>query len=73
MEPAGLPCAAEAVRTIPEASRRLGLSGVGVGKAAGHLEDLGIVREVTGRARNKIYLYTNYLELLQEGNDEEPG
>ena len=36
------------------------------GKAASHLADLGIVQEITGKARNRVYVYTNYLNLLQE-------
>jgi len=59
--------------SIPEAARSLGLSEVTVGKAAAHLEGLGIVREVTGRRRNRIYVYGGYLELLQEGTQEPPG
>jgi len=61
------------VFTIPEASRRLNLSEVTIGKATGHLERLGIVREATGRARNRIYVYTNYLAILQEGTQDQPG
>jgi Fic family protein len=61
------------VFTIPEASRVLELSAVSVGKAAANLEGLGIVREVTGRARNKLYVYSDYLDILQEGTQEEPG
>jgi Fic family protein len=63
----------DVVFTIPAASRRLELSGVSTGKAAGHLEDLGIVREVTGKTRNKIYVYSKYLDILQEGTQDEPG
>jgi Fic family protein len=58
---------------IPETSRRLGLSGVSVGKAATNLEDLGVVQEVTGKPRNKLYVYSKYLEILQEGTQDEPG
>lgn len=36
-------------------------------KALKYLEDLGIVKEITGKARNKVYSYTKYLELLNEG------
>jgi Fic family protein len=61
------------VFTIPEVSRRLNLSEVTIGKAAAHLEDLEIVREATGRARNRIYAYTAYLAILQEGTQEQPG
>ena len=61
------------VFTIPEAAQQLGLSEVTVGKAAGHLEGLGIMREVTGRARNRVYVYGEYLSILQEGTEDEPG
>lgn len=55
------------VFTIPEASRAISLSEVTVAKAAAHLERLGIVREATGRSRNKLFVYSDYLALLQEG------
>lgn len=61
------------VFTIPEAAERLNLSEVTIGKAAGHLEGLGIVREATGRARNRLYAYNEYLGILQEGTEDEPG
>lgn len=61
----------EVVFTIPEGARRTGLSEVTVAKAAAHLEGLGIVREVTGKPRNKLFAYGSYLALLQEGT--EPG
>ena len=57
----------EVVFTIPEGSRRTGLSEVTVAKAAAHLEGLGIVRELTGKPRNKLFAYSSYLALLQEG------
>ena len=34
---------------------------------AAHLERLGIVREVTGRSRNKLFVYGKYLAVLEEG------
>jgi Fic family protein len=61
------------VFTIPEAARQLGLSEVTIGKAASHLERLGIMREVTGRPRNKLFIYGDYLDILQEGTQDEPG
>lgn len=33
------------------------------------LERLGVVKEVTGRDRDRIYTYTEYLELLNEGTE----
>ena len=32
-----------------------------------HLIELGIVTELTGRSRNKIYKYTKYLDILSDG------
>lgn len=55
----------EIVFTIPRAARQIGLSEVTIAKAATHLETLGIVREVTGQPRNRLYVYSGYLALLQ--------
>lgn len=52
---------------IPEAARTLGLSEPTVASAAEHLRRLGIAREVTGRPRNKLFLYSKYLGVLEEG------
>jgi Fic family protein len=57
----------QVVFRIPGAARELSLSEVTVAKTAAHLERLGIVREVTGRARNKLFAYSKYLAVLQEG------
>jgi Fic family protein len=57
----------QVVFKIPEAARELSLSKVTVATTAGHLERLGIVREVTGRSRNKLFVYSKYLAVLAEG------
>ena len=33
------------------------------------LEDLGIIKEVTGKDRHKIFIYTDYLDLLNQGTE----
>jgi Fic family protein len=38
-----------------------------VNKSLHHLADLGIVKEITGKARNKVYVYQKYLDILSEG------
>ncbi len=38
--------------------------------ALGRLGELGITRELTGKARDRIYAYTEYLDILNE--DTEP-
>ena len=45
---------------------RTGLSSPTVNNALKLLTDLGIVAEVTGRRRDRIYAYTDYLTLLNE-------
>ncbi len=54
------------VFTLPRASATLGLSEPTGGKATSNLEALGLVREMTGRARNRVFAYDAYLRLLQE-------
>jgi Fic family protein len=56
---------------IPAAARTLELSDVTIANAMTHLQRLQIVREVTGRPRNKLFAYDNYLGILQEGTAEE--
>jgi Fic family protein len=36
-------------------------------KSLRQLEEIGIVNEITGKARNKIYVYQKYLDMLSEG------
>src|SRR3990167_134935 len=36
-------------------------------KSLHHLADLGIVKEITGKSRNKVYVYQKYLDILSEG------
>lgn len=38
-----------------------------VNKSLQHLSQLGIIREVTGKVRNKIYVYQKYVDILSEG------
>jgi hypothetical protein len=33
------------------------------------LEKLGIVREITGRKRERVFAYGRYLEILSEGTE----
>lgn len=57
----------EIVFRIPEAARALGSNEVTVGNAARNLERLEIVKETTGRTRNKRYVYFDYLSVIEEG------
>ena len=53
--------------SLNQACERTGLSFPAATKAMQALEDLGIVREITGRRRNRIFAYNQYLSILSEG------
>ena len=57
------------VTTISYADEKLGLSRPTIGSAFQRLEDMGIVQEVSGRQRGKIYVYREYLDMLSEGTE----
>jgi Fic family protein len=59
----------EIALTIPQATARLALSEPTVANAISHLERLGMVREVTGRQRGRLYIYDEYLAILSEGTE----
>jgi len=60
----------EVVFRIPDAARRLETNEVTLGSAANNLEKLGIVREMTGKRRNKRYVYVDYLAVIEEGTSD---
>ena len=55
------------VTGIPELSERAGVAFQTAARAVDALERLGIVREVTGRKRDRVYAYQQYLTILNEG------
>jgi cell filamentation protein, protein adenylyltransferase len=50
-------------------ARHLKLSGPPVYAAIERLEDAGILREATGRKRGRLYVYDQYLKILNEGTE----
>ncbi|MFN8112809.1 MAG: Fic/DOC family N-terminal domain-containing protein [Solirubrobacterales bacterium] len=59
----------EVVLRIPNTAARLPVSEPTVATAIGHLESLGILEEVTGRPRNKLFAYVRYLSIMSEGTE----
>jgi Fic family protein len=55
--------------TIPRASLETALSVPTVTAALARLEEIGIVREITSRRRDKLYSYEKYIQLLNEGTE----
>jgi Fic family protein len=60
------------IHTSQALVRDTGLTPMTINKAMDHLCRLGIIRELTGRRRNRIFGYTDYLAILNEGT-EPPG
>ncbi len=54
------------VLTVPRASELLGITAPPARKAIDLLEELGVLRETTGKQRDRVYAYHAYLELLTE-------
>jgi Fic family protein len=54
---------------VPRAAQRAGLSQPTVQKSLDHLAKLGIVQEITGKRRSRIYQYSSYLKILDEGTE----
>jgi Fic family protein len=53
--------------SIPVLAWQSGLSGPTVAKSLEHLDRIGIVKEITGRERNRLFVYDRYPEILNEG------
>ena len=55
--------------SISGVSARSGLSFPAVSSALDRLVELGVAREITGAARNRIFVYDKYLAILNEGTE----
>ena len=55
--------------TVGSLVEATGLSAPTAGKALESLEQLGIVREITGRWRSRVYVYGQYLDMLNKGTE----
>ena len=54
---------------IPETAEACGTTKPTVKRAINDLQQLGIVNEVTGKPRNKVYIYSEYLDILNQDID----
>jgi Fic family protein len=53
--------------SITAACKKLELTHPAINKSLRKLEEMGIVREITGRQRNRLYMYEAYMNVLNEG------
>ena len=54
---------------LNQIGERTGLSFTAVAKTVRALEKVGIVREITGQRRNRVFAYQQYLTILSEGTE----
>jgi len=57
------------ITTIPSGAKQLKLTAPTVRSAIASLGGLGIVREITGKQRDRAYVYDRYLQILDEGTE----
>ena len=57
------------VTTLQEVAKSTGLTVPTAGASMDLLAGLGIVREVTGKRRNRVFAYGAYLDILNEGTE----
>jgi Fic family protein len=55
--------------TIPNAAADTGMTAPTVTTSLKHLTTLGIVREITGKERRRLFVYDRYLTILNEGTE----
>lgn len=57
------------ISTSPDLCQRTGITPLTVNRTLEKLCDLGILRELTGQKRNRVFGYTQYLDILNEGTE----
>ena len=57
------------VLSIPNTVKALETSAPTVTKSLEHLRQLGIVKEVSGRQRDRVFMYAAYVAILNEGTE----
>jgi Fic family protein len=55
--------------SIPAAAESIGMSAPTVAKSLEHMRRLGMLREITGRQRHRLFVYDAYLAILSEGTE----
>lgn len=55
--------------SIPATAEKIGISAPTVAKSLEHMQRMGMLREVTGRPRHRLFVYDAYLAILSEGTE----
>ena len=59
----------EAIVNIPDSARALEINRTTISNCIRRLRELGIVREITGQRRNRLFVYDRYVQILSEGTE----
>jgi Fic family protein len=57
------------IATAGSLVEKTGLTAATINKALGHLEHLGIVKELTAQKRNRLFSYAGYVEIMSLGTE----
>jgi len=57
------------IATSGSLAEKTGITPATVNKALGHLENLGIVKELTAQKRNRLFSYADYIEIMNRGTE----
>ena len=57
------------ILSVPVAVNALNLSAPTVRKSVNHLIELDLVRETTGKQRDRLFVYSGYLDILNQGTE----
>jgi Fic family protein len=57
------------ILSIKDAVKELSLSEPTIGASMAQLQKMGIVREVTGKDRHRVFIYDQYMRILDEGTE----
>jgi len=55
--------------SVPVAEKKLELSAPAARKAINNLENIGILKEISGKRRDRLYLYESYMDIIREGTE----
>lgn len=58
------------ITDLQSAARVTGLSNTTAGLAMERMAEIGLVKEQTGKRRGRLYIYTEFLKILEEGTDQ---
>ncbi len=59
----------KAIVNIPDSARELAINRTTISNCIRRLQELGIVREITGQRRNRLFVYDRYVQILSEGTE----